>query len=293
MLQCNPHWKLLQQYVESGSQRAFAQLVAEHIDMVYSSALRQVHDHSLAEEVTQIVFIILARKAASLGPEMILAAWLHKTTHFTAMNLLRTERRRRQHERKAAEMISEIYPDASSWRKLSPCLDEGLARLSDRDRAAIMLRFFNQLSLAETAEAMGVSEQAASMRIHRAVEKLRGYFRNRRADLPADAITGLIVANAVHVAPQTLLPGVTAKAMAAISASPGTASVSAANAVMRSMAIAKAKAMASIAGIVFACVLLAGIVVWHVTASIQHASQPAQTEPSRSSIDLSQTSHDT
>jgi RNA polymerase sigma factor (sigma-70 family) len=293
MLQCNPDCKLLQEYVESGSQRAFAQLVAEHLDMVYSSALRQVHDHTLAEEVVQVVFVILARKASTFRPDIILAAWLHKTTHYAALNLLRTERRRRQHERKAAEMVSETYPIGESWRQLSPCLDEGIARLNDRDRAAIMLRFFNQLTLAETAQAMGVSEQAASMRIHRAIEKLRGFFRNRRADLPANALTGLIVANSIHAAPQNLLPTITAKAFVAVAASPA-AGVSTADAVLRAMAIAKAKAVAQVVGIVFACILAAGMFAEYVViVSKHHASQPTQTEPPRSSVDSSQTSHDT
>jgi RNA polymerase sigma factor (sigma-70 family) len=292
MLQCNPDWKLLEEYAQSGSQRAFAQLVAQHIDMVYSSALRQLHDHTLAEEVTQIVFVILARKAGTLRPDTILGAWLHKTTHFAALNLLRTERRRRQHERKAAEMASEIYPTSSSWTRLSPCLDEGLARLNDRDRSAIMLRFFDQLSLAETAQTMGVSEQAASMRIHRAIEKLRSFFRNRRADLPAEAISGLIIANAIHAAPQKLLPGITAKAMAAVAAPSAAASLSVANAVLRAMAIARVKALASIAGIVLACVLVAGMAARYVLIVAEHhASPPTQTEPPRSADDSSQTSH--
>src|SRR5262245_53635380 len=117
MTQCNEHWNLLRAYVDGGDEQAFSQLVARHIDMVYSSALRQVQDKHLAEEITQIVFIILARKAAALRPGVVLSAWLHKTTRYTAMNVLRAQARREAHERKAAEMTSELSRVDSSWHR--------------------------------------------------------------------------------------------------------------------------------------------------------------------------------
>src|SRR5690348_7412746 len=108
MVQCNRHWELLRDYAQRGDEHAFSQVVAEHVDMVYSAALRQVRDKHLAEEVTQTVFIILARKAGSFRPDVVLSAWLHKTTRFTSLNLQRVEARRQAHERKAAEMACEF-----------------------------------------------------------------------------------------------------------------------------------------------------------------------------------------
>src|SRR4051812_4734580 len=91
--------ELLRGYAQTGSQEAFAELVKAHVDMVYSASLRQVGHVDLAEDVTQAVFIILAKKAATLPEGTILAAWLHRAVRYTAVNALKTEVRRKRHER--------------------------------------------------------------------------------------------------------------------------------------------------------------------------------------------------
>src|SRR5689334_20297923 len=95
---------LLREYARCGSEAAFTALVERHLRLVYSAALRQVGDKQLAEEVTQVTFIILARKAGSLRPETNVSGWLYRTAHFAANSVLRTEYRRQQRERKAAQM---------------------------------------------------------------------------------------------------------------------------------------------------------------------------------------------
>ncbi|HMB96291.1 MAG TPA: sigma-70 family RNA polymerase sigma factor [Tepidisphaeraceae bacterium] len=286
MIQCDQHWELLREYVERGSEPAFAKLVAQHVDIVYSAALRQVRDKHLAEEVTQIVFIVLARKAKSIRPGTILSAWLYKTARYTALNLLRTETRRRSYERKAAEMNSEFQRVDSCWSRLSPMLDEGIARLSESDRAAIILRYFQQHSMAETASTLGVSEQAAAMRIHRAIEKLRAFFRDRRVDLPAGALVGVISANSAHAAPQGLAGALTIGALAAARGGAAAGAISVADAVSRAMALAKAKAVAFVTGAIVASVLIAGIAANYAISSLAHRStQPPVNRESTSMND--------
>jgi RNA polymerase sigma factor (sigma-70 family) len=170
--------QLLSEYAATGAHEAFARLVKRRIDLVYSAAMRQVRDAHLAEDVTQAVFIILARKArgvAESGTPM--SAWLLTTTHWVAMDALRKLARRRHHERKAAAMSQEAHETAESmkdvWAAVAPQIDSVLARLSEVDRAAIVLRYVEDKSLREVAAELGVSEAAAKQRVFRAVEKLR------------------------------------------------------------------------------------------------------------------------
>src|SRR3954470_23733702 len=204
MSEAKRHWELLQKYALQGDQRAFAQVVSEHVDMVYSACLRQVGDKHLAEEVTQAVFVILARKAGTLGDHIVLAAWLHKTARYAALNAMKIERRRRIHERKAAEMAMELRKNGPGWVGLEPVLDEGIARLSENDRAAIMLRFFEKRSIADVGSALGVSQDAAGMRISRAIDKLRSFFSRRGVSATGAVLGTLMLRNGVQAAPAGL-----------------------------------------------------------------------------------------
>jgi RNA polymerase sigma factor (sigma-70 family) len=279
--------ELLRQYVHRASEPAFAELVARYVDMVFSAAMRQVRRRDLAEEVTQVTFIILARKAPSLGPDVILPAWLHRTAHFTAANVLKTEARRRNHERKAAEMNVEFLRVDSSWEKLSPVLDEAVAKLNDKDRAAILLRFFQRKSMAETGQALGVSEDAAAMRVSRALAKLRSIFREKGVAMPATSLAGVMAANAVHAAPPTLLPNLAANVFASINTP---AAIATTSAVCRSMTIAKVKAItfytsSSIAAA--AAILLVG----YLASMPMRAAHPAPQDPPRQTMDTQAHDH--
>ncbi|HEV8606576.1 MAG TPA: RNA polymerase sigma factor [Tepidisphaeraceae bacterium] len=212
MSESRRQWELLQQYAQRGDQQAFARVVAEHVDMVYSACLRQVGDKHLAEEVTQAVFVILARKAALLPEHMVLGAWLHKTARYAALNALKMERRRRIHERRAAEMAMELRSSGPGWVGLEPVLDEGIARLGENDRAAIMMRFFEKRSVAEVGSVLGVSEDAAGMRISRALEKLRSFFARRGVAVTGAVIGTLMLRNGVEAAPAGLHLAIAAEA---------------------------------------------------------------------------------
>src|SRR5512133_1663694 len=134
--------RLLREYARGRSEEAFATLVTRHIDLVYSAALRQVGNHHQAEEITQAVFVILARKAGSLGPGTVLAGWLFRTARLTAANYLRTEMRRARREQEAF-MQSEPTGNsgADAWQEVAPLLNDSIAALAENDRNAIVLRF--------------------------------------------------------------------------------------------------------------------------------------------------------
>jgi uncharacterized protein (TIGR03435 family) len=205
--------ELLADYARHGSEAAFAELVQRHVALVYSAALRHVGIPAQAEEITQAVFIILARKAGSLRPGTILEGWLHETTRLTALSFLRGERRRQFREQEAY-MQSTPATENPAWNEMSPLLDEALARLGKKDRDAVILRFFKEKSVRDVAATMQMNEAAAQRRILRALEKLRKFFARRGVASTTATIAGAISANSVHAAPASLAQSVTAVAVA-------------------------------------------------------------------------------
>jgi RNA polymerase sigma factor (sigma-70 family) len=134
--------QLLASYTADGSESGFRELVARHVNLVYSAALRRADgDAHLAQDATQLVFTDLARKARSLPKNIVLAGWLHRATRFAAAQLLRSERRRRAREQEAAAMNTLESETAPDWRQIRPLLDEALDELGRADRDALLLRF--------------------------------------------------------------------------------------------------------------------------------------------------------
>ena len=214
--------ELLQNYDRQGSEDAFAELVRRHINLVYSAAFRRVGIAAHAEEITQAVFVILARKAVSLRPDTVLEGWLYETTRLTSSSFLRGERRRQFREQEAyMQSTLNESNDPSIWNQMSPLLDEAMARLGKKDRDAVVLRFFKEKNLGEVAAALNVTEAAAQSRVHRALEKLHRYFNKRGVSSTTAIIAGAISANSVQAAPVTLAKTVTAVAIAKGAAASG------------------------------------------------------------------------
>ena len=204
---------LLRQYAENNSDEAFAALVTRHINLVYSVALRSVGNPHAAEEITQAVFIILAKKAAGLRHEKALSSWLFQTTRLTANNFVRSEVRRHLREQEAYMQSVSNESGSDIWSRIAPSLDTAVAGLREKDRQAIVLRFYEGRNLREVGLALGTSEAAAEKRLSRALEKLHRFFNWRGVSSTTAILAGAISANSVQAAPVALAKSVTAVAI--------------------------------------------------------------------------------
>ena len=263
---------LLREFAATESESAFAALVEQHVNLVYSTALRSVGGAHAAQEITQAVFIILARKAKSLGAKTVLAGWLHQTTRLTAANFLRGEIRRQQREQEAYMQSTLNEPDANVWPQIAPLLDDALDKLGERDRNAIVLRFFENKNLREVGAALGASEDAAKMRVNRALEKLRKMFAKRGMTLTAAAIAGAVSANSVHAAPAGLAKIISTVAVAK-GAAASASTLTLIKGALKIMAWTKAKT-AIVSGVVV--LLAAGTATVTVKEIQEHRTHPWQ-----------------
>jgi uncharacterized protein (TIGR03435 family) len=251
---------LLKKYADGQSETAFAALVERHVNLVYSAALRGVGNASAAEEITQAVFIILARKAKSLGggwQQRLVAAvrlrrdgsvaatslsgWLYQTARLTAANYLRGEIRRQNREQEAymETTLNESPPD-EAWLQLAPLLDDAMGRLGEKDRNALVLRFFENRNLREVGAALGASEDAAKMRVNRALEKLRKMFAKHGVAHSDAVIAAVVSTHSVHAAPMALAKTISAVAVAK-GAAAGSSTLTLVKGALKLMAWAKAK----------------------------------------------------
>jgi len=213
--------EILRRHARERDPHAFGELVARHLDWVYSAALRQVGDAHTADDVTQAVFLALARDAERLAGGVVLSAWLFRVTRRAAAMAIRSNRRRRRHERQAAALSAEERPamDEQSWERLAPVLDEMVGRLGEADRQSILLRYYQRKSFAEIGEAMSIGEPAARKRVSRAVERMRALLQGRGLALAAATLAAGMLAHTTRAAPAS-----TAAAVSAVVASPEAAS---------------------------------------------------------------------
>ena len=191
---------LLQEYRKTGSEEAFTELVNRYHDMVYSVCMRHIHDPGLARDAAQAVFLALSKNAGNIRKNAV-PAWLMKAAKNAAINIIKMEVRRKKHEKEAGHMRqgrSFLNPE---WAQVAPVLDDALLSLSEKDRYAVILRYFRDKPHAEIGHVLGMSEDAAQMRVKRAVSKLKKFFSRKGVALSVGILTGFLTENAVEAAP--------------------------------------------------------------------------------------------
>ncbi len=195
---------LLRRYVRDGSQTAFATLVRRYGGLVHATCLREVDDKQLAEDVTQVVFLLLARRAPSLLHAASLAGWLFRAARFSARNALRRERRRKIHEQEVIADMTQAHfngPPIPTWSLLEPLINAALASLRPHEQDVILLRYLEGASWRETAARLGLAEDAAQKRGTRAVDKMRRFVNRQGLMLSLAALTALLSEEAARSAP--------------------------------------------------------------------------------------------
>lgn len=254
-------WTLLRRYVDQNSQEAFAALTARYINLVYSTCLREIGDRQIAEDVTQSVFLILARKASSLRAETSLAGWLFQTARFASKNALTRERRRRLAEERAGQKMRDDLRsnDHSLWDSVEPFLNDALTKLGANDRDAVLLRCFEEWSFAETGVALGISEEAARKRVGRALEKMRRFLATQGIVISCAALATMLTTRAIKGAPSgcahaiaQVTSGILAGQINPMLVSPHVSQLL--EGVLQAMKIAQIKVIASAAAVALICV---------------------------------------
>ena len=225
-MQAKADAQLLREYSRHGSEAAFGEIVARYTDLVYSAVLRQVGSATLAEEVAQSVFTDLARKAPSLAGRIeengTIVGWLYRSTRFAVSKHLRAEHRRHNRESQAMQNYDPSSATSPDWERLRPVLDQALAELSEEDRQAMLLRFFQSQGFRAVGAALGISDDAAQKRVERALEKLRARLARQGITTTASMLSAVLSANAIQTAPAGLAAKLAGASLAGAAAKTGT-----------------------------------------------------------------------
>jgi len=205
---------LLREYLLNHSEPAFAELVARHVNLVFACARRIVLDEDLAKDVTQTVFIHLAKNAASVRDGDALGGWLYRAACNTATSMVRSESRRRHRETTAMNLADLENRPPAAWLAVAPLLEEAMQRLSVAEQDAVILRYFEGKSLREVGVAQNLSDDAAQKRISRALDKIRLYFTRHGVTVSVALLASVLAASSVSAAPAGLATGVAGSAFA-------------------------------------------------------------------------------
>ena len=237
--------ELIREFADDRSDPAFAELVRRHVDHVYSAALRMVRDAHLAEDVSQAVFLALARGAKGLREREVLSGWLHQTTRHVSAQLVRCEVRRRLREQERYQMdASQGNEGEARWGEIEPHLDAALGELSESDRDMVTMRYFERKTAREMSLEMGIGEEAAQKRVNRAVERLRENLAKRGVVSGAGGLGIVLAAHVVQAAPVGLATSISASVLCGVGLG------SAATGVFQATAVTQAMVMTTIQKVV-------------------------------------------
>ncbi|MGO8671494.1 MAG: sigma-70 family RNA polymerase sigma factor [Capsulimonadaceae bacterium] len=203
-MQINSDWRLLEQYLDTNSHGAFSQLVDKHIKMVYWTCRRDLGNAQSAEDATQVVFVLLAQKAASLRRGVSISDWLYSTARFVSKNAVRREVRKKRLEEEIARTMQGQSMHDANWSEVEPWLNDAVSALPASDREVVIMRYFEGLSHQEVADSLGTTEVAVRKRSSRAIDKLRGFLRTRDVHVTSAVLVALLIEQCTVSVPQAV-----------------------------------------------------------------------------------------
>ena len=195
--------RLVGRWLRTRDPEAFRELAARYGGMVYAACCRVLGNAADAEDAAQDCFLALARTAKV--PEHHLGPWLHRTATHRALDLLKSETRRKNREARYIEQraSAEGAPvgEDPAWREIVELVDQAIAELPERLRIPVVEHFLENRSHAEIAQSTGVSRQTVTYRIGKGVEDIRALLRRRGVVVGVTALAGLMASNLAHASP--------------------------------------------------------------------------------------------
>ncbi len=215
--------ELLRCYTQSGNEDAFTKLVERYLGMVYGTAFRRTGNRELAEEVSQNVFALLARKATQLKPGAVIAGWLHRTTVLQSSHTMRSERTRTHKMKAFSESLSEDIAEAQhEWNEVAHIIDASMNKLQPADRDVLFLRFFEGWTYRDIGHRFGKSESATQRHVTRAVEKLSHLLKKKGVTISSTALAAGLGPELTQAAPAGLAATVSQTALSSVSVTAST-----------------------------------------------------------------------
>jgi RNA polymerase sigma factor (sigma-70 family) len=238
--------ELLEQFTSERDQTAFATLVRRHGPMVLSVCRRMLHNAADADDAFQATFLILARKAASIGKRQALAAWLHQVAYRVALRTRAAAAQRRKHEEKPTGRLGDDPLAAITGRELLTVLDEELQALPVPSRGPLILCYLEERTRDEAARQLGLTLATLKRRLERGRAQLRRRLERRGLALAATLLTLDCLRTTARAGFSNLLAASTTRAAVQSAAGNGLAEVASTqiaglvNGTLRAMALGKA-----------------------------------------------------
>ena len=263
----------LQQWIRHRDAEAFKRITSRHAGMVYTTARRILGNPAEAEEVCQECFELLCQATTGVLRVNSLGAWLHGVATNRSLQRIRSERRRREREKR----FSKEYRSNTEirWDDIYPYVDEAIEQLGKRHQEPVVLHFFEDKTHEMIARQLGVSRTTVTYRIQKGVEAIRKQLK-RRGIMAESALLAAMMVGGLRseAAPQTLTANLARLALAGAGAAGG-ADVGKAAGRVGEAAFIKAPLIA------LAVLVLAGFVAWQVPwskiyASLQDGQSPVQ-----------------